>query len=152
MLCRVLDSTQRPACALACRNTAGVCGSFSHQNLKKGIFLPTYLWTRPEMDTEQRRSLCAEETSCQRRKKNYVTGQNSGLWAATNLTRHGSGFPLLSTFGPKLFLLIWYLHISKVACLRFLNSVGFLPSRFFLFYTRTGGVRWASQRHSRGSE
>lgn len=68
---------------------------------------------------------------------NYLTEQNSRLWAETNLTRHGSGFPLLSTFGPKLFLLIWYLHISKAACLRFFNSEAFLPSPFFLLYTRT---------------
>lgn len=108
-------------------------------NQKLFFKVPTYLWTRPEMDTKQRLSLCVEETvlSAKEKKKDYLTEQNSGLWAVTNLTRHGSGFPLPSTFGPKLFLLIRYLHISKVACLRFLNSAAFLPCRFFLFCART---------------
>lgn len=49
---------------------------------------------------------------CQPRKK-------SGLWAEAIITRHGSGFPYLVWFvqGPELFLLIWYLHISRVASL-----------------------------------
>lgn len=113
-----------------------MCGYFSHQKLKTRIFCPCTcgqgLKWKPSRDFLYvlKKRLVSEE-------KNYLTEQNSGLWAATNLTRHGSGFPLLTTFGSKLFLLIWYLHISNVACLRFLNSVGFLPSRFFLFYTRT---------------
>lgn len=45
------------------------------------------------------------------------TEQRSGLWTETKLTRHGSGFPFMIWFvqGLKLFLLTWYLHISKVA-------------------------------------
>lgn len=114
---------------------------FFNQKLRKRIFFKCprtcgqgLKWT-PSRDF----FYVSKKQSCQRRKKkkDYLTEQNSGLWAATNLTRHGSGFPLPSTFGPKLFLLVRYLHISKVACLRFLKSVAFLPSRFFLFCART---------------